>query len=205
MSTPERVRTLVEPLVADLALDLYDLEYSGGVLRVMVSQPGGVGMDAITALTKAISRAIDDQDPIPSGFTLEVSSPGLERPLRTPAHFLGAIGTTISVKTLAGTGGPRRLTGVLEAADDHAITVVADDPAGESHQVAYDKIERARTVFVWGPTPKPGKAPNPTRAKAPGKATKAPGNASKTAEPLPNQSSEPVSSSPPNEEKVPAS
>ena len=83
MSTPERVRTLVEPLVADLDLDLYDLEYAGGVLRVVVSQLGGVGMDAITALTKAISRAIDEHDPIPTGFTLEVSSPGLERPLRS--------------------------------------------------------------------------------------------------------------------------
>ena len=79
MSTPERVRTLVEPLVAELDLDLYDLEHTGGVLRVLVDQPGGVDIDAIAALTRAISRALDEHDPIPGEYTLEVSSPGLER------------------------------------------------------------------------------------------------------------------------------
>jgi len=193
MSTPERVRALVEPLVAELHLDLYDLEFSGGVLRVVVSQSGGVGMDAITALTKAISRAVDEQDPIPTGFTLEVSSPGLERPLRIPAHYQGALGTTIAVKTLPGTGGDRRMTGTLEAADDLGITLVLDEPAGEIRQVAFDQIERARTVFAWGPTPKPGKAPKP--AKLSKKALSA----------ASGQPVSPTPPSPPTEEKVPAS
>ncbi len=96
MSVPERVRSLIEPLVDEQGLALYDLELNGGVLRVVVDQPsgesGGVGMDAITPLTRAISRALDEHDPIDGRFTLEVSSPGLERALRTPEQFAGAVG-----------------------------------------------------------------------------------------------------------------
>src|SRR3954452_18887921 len=132
MSTPERVRALVEPLVADLHLELYDLEYAGGVVRVTVDQPGGVGMDAIASLTRALSRAFDEQDPIDGHFTLEVSSPGLERTLRTPAHFTGAVGTRISVKAIPHRAGPRRFTGTLEQAADTGITVLLDEPAGET-------------------------------------------------------------------------
>jgi ribosome maturation factor RimP len=164
MSTPERVRALVEPLVADLQLDLYDLEYSGGVVRVTVDQVGGVGMDAITSLTRSLSRAFDDQNPIEGHFTLEVSSPGLERTLRTPAHFAGAIGTRINVKAVAHLDGARRFTGTLVRAGDTDVEVALDEPAGEPRVIAYDQIERARTVFEWGPAPKPGKGPKSPKA-----------------------------------------
>ena len=82
-------------------LDLYDLELNGGVLRVVVDRrdAGGVGMDAITQVTRPVSRALDEHDPIDGRFTLEVSSPGLERTLRTPEHFRGAVGTVVAVKT----------------------------------------------------------------------------------------------------------
>jgi len=174
MSTPERVRALVEPLVADLQLDLYDLEVNGGVVRVTVDQPGGgVGMDAIASLTRSISRAIDEHDPIDGSFTLEVSSPGLERTLRTPAHFTTAIGSKVAVKAHAGVEGARRFTGTLEAVGDAAITVALDEPAGDRRTIGFDEIERARTVFEWGPTPKPGKGPKQTKAPKTTKATKA--------------------------------
>jgi len=163
MSTPERVRALVEPLVADLHLELYDLEYSGGVVRVTVDQPGGVGMDAIASLTRALSRAFDEQDPIDGHFTLEVSSPGLERTLRTPAHFATAVGTRIAIKAIPHLDGDRRFTGTLERAGDDDVDVLLDEPAGAVRTIAYDDIERARTVFEWGPGPKPAKA----RAAAP--------------------------------------
>ncbi len=168
MSTPERVRALVEPLVADLQLDLYDLEYSGGVVRVTVDQAGGVGMDTIASLTRALSRAFDEQDPIDGHFTLEVSSPGLERTLRTPAHFATAVGTRVSIKAIAHLDGDRRFAGTLERAGDADVSVILDEPAGAVRVIAYDEIERARTVFEWGPAPKPGKSPKPgTSSKGP--------------------------------------
>jgi ribosome maturation factor RimP len=156
MSTLERVHLVVEPLVLAEGLELYDLELSGGVLRVLVDQPGGAGLDAITRVTRAVSRALDEADPIPGSFTLEVSTPGLERPLRTPAHYQGAIGTVIALKTVAGTPGDRRLRGVLESVDDDGVVVLPDEHPDEPRRVAFADVERARTVFEWGPAPKPG-------------------------------------------------
>jgi ribosome maturation factor RimP len=172
LSTPDRVRMLIEPIVADLGVDLYDLELAGGSLRVTIDQPGGIGMAMIAEVTRTISRALDEHDPISGHFTLEVSSPGLERVLRTSAHFIGAAGTAITVKTIAGYPGGRRLTGTLRSADDDrfVIDVAAksdrSDEAVEPTALLYTDIERARTVFEWGPTPKPGKAPKPGSKKS---------------------------------------
>ena len=97
-------------------------------------------------------------------YTLEVSSPGLERSLRTPAHFRRAIGKTVALRlrdivTPEGERSERRLQGVLVAADEMATTIRLDDAAKTERVVPYEKIDRAKTVFVWGPAPKPGKAP----------------------------------------------
>jgi ribosome maturation factor RimP len=150
VSTVERVREVVEPLLANQSLTIYDLELSGSQLRITVEGPDGVDLEAIARATRAISAALDEHDPIPSKYTLEVSSPGLERPLRTPKHFVGAIGSTISVKTNARVDGERRIKGTLVAADDDGITV-------DDHTLQYGDIEKARTVFEWGPSPRPGK------------------------------------------------
>src|SRR6476619_7229859 len=187
MSTPERVRALVEPLVADLHLELYDLEYSGGVVRVTVDQAGGVGMDTIASLTRALSRAFDEQDPIDGHFTLEVSSPGLERTLRTPAHFATAVGTRVSIKAIAHLEGDRRFAGTLERAGDTDVSVILDEPAGAVRVIAYDEIERARTVFEWGPAPKPGKAPKPGSSPKGSKQAKATAKAKAPKSPVPEK------------------
>jgi ribosome maturation factor RimP len=205
LTTPDRVRILIEPIVADLGVDLYDLEFNGGSLRVTVDQPGGVGMDVVAEVTRTISRALDEHDPISGHFTLEVSSPGLERVLRTPAHFVGAAGTTITVKTVPGYERGRRLTGTLREADDHGFVIeLPGDPgdALESTRLAYTDIERARTVFEWGPTPKPGKAPKKPGAKKAGK--NAPKNpSSRAARPGPAAPPDEPSASP--NQKVPTS
>ena len=109
MSTvAERVADAVAPLVADLGLVLHDVEHAGTSIRVFVDRDGGVDLAALTAATRAVSHKLDELDPIGGHYTLEVSSPGLERPLRTPAHFSRAIGSEVSVKTVAGTDGERR-------------------------------------------------------------------------------------------------
>jgi ribosome maturation factor RimP len=82
-----------------------------------------------------------------------VSSPGLERPLRTPEHFAAVVGRRVSVKTHPGVEGDRRLEGELLAADDNGFVVAA---AGGERSLAYADVERARTVFEWGGAPKPG-------------------------------------------------
>ena len=160
----DRIRALVAPILADLKLDLYDLEFRGGTLRITVDtlpgSEGGVGIDEISLATRLISRDFDHHDPIPGHYTLEVTSPGLERTLRIPAHFQRVIGSTINVRLRDAVNSERRFQGELVAADDHGITVRIEAAAGAAEAataertVAYEQIDRARTVFVWGPTPK---------------------------------------------------
>jgi len=175
MTTTDRIRSLVAPLVTERGLELYDLEQQGGVVRVLVDREGGVGIDDISALTRSVSRALDDADPISGRYTLEVSSPGLERPLRTPAHFRRAVGETVIVKTLPGVDGDRRVRGTLVESDDRSVVVGLLDPGGgpllddagelRRRRIAIADVERARTVFEWGPAPKPGGAKGPAGPK----------------------------------------
>jgi ribosome maturation factor RimP len=156
MTTADRLRELIEPLAADQGVDLYDLDLGAGKLEVTVDRAGGIDMQAIAALTRAISRRLDEVDPIAGHYTLEVSSPGLERALRTPAHFASAVGREVSIKTVAGIEGDRRIRGAIQSADDLTVTVATGD---ETRTVSYDDIEKARTVFEWGGQPKPGRGP----------------------------------------------
>jgi len=152
-STVERVRAVVEPIVAAADLDLYDVELAAPILRVLVDKAGGVDLAVLGEVTRAVSEALDADDPVPGRYTLEVSSPGLERRLRTPAHFSAALGKKVRVRTVAGTEGERRVEGTLTAADDDGVTV---DTGGGERRIAFDEVERAKTVFEWGPTPPPG-------------------------------------------------
>jgi len=149
----DRVVSVVEPIVAAASLTLYDIDHSGGVLRVFVDGPDGVTLAQLDELTRTVSVALDAADPIPGHYTLEVSSPGLERSLRRPEHFTGAVGEVISVRTAPGTEGRQRVRGVLTAATADTITVDGDEGRVE---LRLDDIERATVVFEWGPGPKPG-------------------------------------------------
>jgi ribosome maturation factor RimP len=153
MSTTDRVRDLIVPLVEQAGLDLYDLDLNGGILQVLVDRAGGADIDAIATLARTISRTLDEHDPIAGHYTLEVGTPGLERPLRTPDHFARAVGMTVKVKTKPGTEGERRLDGTITAADETTVTVQSSD--GTQRTLHHDEIERARTTFEWGAAPKP--------------------------------------------------
>lgn len=148
MTATDRVRDIVVPLVVDADLDLYDLDLAGGVLQVLVDKPGGADIGVISTLARSISRALDEHDPIDGSYVLEVGSPGLERPLRLPAHYAGALGSTVKVKTKPGVEGERRLEGTITTADATSITV--QSPDGDERTLRYEDIERARTTFQWG-------------------------------------------------------
>src|SRR5690606_21976217 len=123
MGIAERLHDIVAPICAELDVELVDDEYTGGDVPATIDWPDGVDMDAIARVTRAVSRALDEHDPISGRYTLEVSSPGLERPLRTQAHFSRAVGSTVRIKTRPGVEGDRRIDGVLSAADDDGVTV----------------------------------------------------------------------------------
>jgi ribosome maturation factor RimP len=157
MGQAELVRELVEPLLVSSDLELVDVEVERGVLRLSLDRPGGIDLKAIAEISPVINAALDDADPMSESYHLEISSPGLERPLRTPEHFARFLGSKVTVRILPGVPGDRRVTGTLSDADDTAIQVLAEG-APEPRSILYSQIERARTVFEWGPAPKPGKA-----------------------------------------------
>lgn len=173
MTVTDRVRDLVLPLLSERSLDLYDVEMQGSILRVVVDTPAevaeqasarapgaptGPDLDAIAEVTRAVSRALDEADPIAGRYTLEVTSPGVERRLRTPEHFRRAIGETVKIRTVAGVADQRRVEGVLTTADDTGVVVGSSgEGAPVEHRLAYADIERARTVFQWGPAPDKGR------------------------------------------------
>jgi ribosome maturation factor RimP len=171
MSVSQRVRDVVEPVVAAEGVQLFDLEQAGPVLRITIDHEDGVDIDAIARVTRAVSRSLDEHDPIAGTYTLEVSSPGLERPLRTPEHFAWAVGRDVAIKTVPDHPAGRRLAGRLVAADGDRVTLAPTDRPDVPVHVAYGDIEKARTVFDWGPAPKPGKGARPPKApKGPARA-----------------------------------
>lgn len=164
----ETVRVAVTPVIDALGLSLYDVELSGSgdarTLRITItgsSGDQGLDLDAVTRATQAISPMLDDSPSLAGPYLLEVSSPGVERTLRRPDHFLGARGEQVAVKFHTDAG-PRRVHGMLVDADDARCVIDVD---GEHIAVAYADITNAHTVFEWGPQPRPG-APSKRRARA---------------------------------------
>ena len=116
----------LQPVVVAAGLELVDVEMKSGVLQVTVDREGGVDLEALTDANRAVSTVLDELDPIPGRYSLEVSSPGIERPLRTPAHFAKAVGATVTVKTRPQVPGERRLRGTLVASDDDGFTLAVE-------------------------------------------------------------------------------
>jgi len=157
--TAEALREAVLPALAPLGVVLYDVEIlsagsegPGRTVRILVDREGGIDLDGVAGATQAICGVLDATGIVAGPHELEVSSPGVERPLRRPEHYRMALGSTVSVKYHT-TEGPRRVGGLLADADEIACTVEAD---GETRRIEYRDITAAHIVFEWGPAPRPG-------------------------------------------------
>ncbi|MGI9608299.1 MAG: ribosome maturation factor RimP [Acidimicrobiales bacterium] len=159
----DRITELIQPIADDYAIEIVDVELNNAVLKVVIDEPEGLTSESLVEVTKAISRMIDAEDPIPGRFTLEVTSPGVERPLKKPAHFRRAVGDHVSIKTNPDVDGERRIDGQLAAADENGVTVTTE--SGD-RILRYGEIRTARTVFEWGPAPKPGGQKNTKKESA---------------------------------------
>ncbi len=162
--TTERLWGLVAPYVEAEGIELDDLEVlgqgKGTIVRVTVDGPevegagrATVGVDRIAALSRGLSRLLDAEDPIAGSYTLEVSSPGLERKLRRPSHYGKSLGREVKVKTHAPVDDARQHRGTLTANDAEGFTLDID---GRPRMIAYTNVASARTVFEWAKAPKPG-------------------------------------------------
>ena len=144
----ERLWGTIEPYVAAEGVELDDLEVLGGgqIVRVTLDASEPVGVDMIAELSRGIGRLLDADDPIKSAYTLEVSSPGLERKLTRQRHYEKSIGRQVKVKTFAPVSGEKSHSGVLLSVDDAGFVIDGD---GENREFTYGDVSSARTVFVW--------------------------------------------------------
>ena len=164
---PSQVTALVEPIAAETGCAVYDVQWRGGTLVVLAtaSEGGAIGVDALSNLSRRLSTALDAADMINGRYVLEVSSPGLERSLRRPEHFAGAVGERAVIRT----SGPlrKRIVGEILEADGAAVSLRiaeisgsgtadhSDQPEiGHTLSVPFGDIAKARTTFEWGSPPR---------------------------------------------------
>jgi ribosome maturation factor RimP len=141
----EGLIALIEPAVERLGFELVELEYGAGrahaLLRVFIDREGGVTVDDCTRISRELSALLDIEDPIPIAYRLEVSSPGFDRVLRTPAHFGRFLGSRVFVELKEPRAGRRRYTGKLLTVDEAGIALEVDR---EHVGVPFNEIGKAR-------------------------------------------------------------
>jgi ribosome maturation factor RimP len=171
----ERLIALTEPLLARLGYELVDIEYaatrSEATLRVYIDWPegkapasvaaqpddgtrafDGIGVEDCELVSRELSALLDVEDPIDVAYELEVSSPGADRILRTPAHYLRHVGQRTHVELLAPREGRRRYTGVLTRADEDGFELNVD---GSAVPIRYAEVGRTRLAPDWSkPAPR---------------------------------------------------
>jgi ribosome maturation factor RimP len=140
----ERVWEVAEPLVEDEGLEIVDIEYRreprGMILRLFVDREGGVSLDDLTRVSRQLGDLLDAHDVVPGAYTLEMSSPGINRRLRRPDHFSRYVGKKVRVKLANPRDGRRVFVGTLESVGEGGISV--SDSTG-AHFVAFAEIAQA--------------------------------------------------------------
>jgi ribosome maturation factor RimP len=138
---------LLKPVVEGLGVELWELEYvpgrGNGLLRLYIDSEEGVTLDDCERVSRAVSELLDVEDPVPGHYTLEVSSPGLERPLRTAAHFARHVGERVFVELAEPVAARRRFKGLLVAAGGDLIEVEVD---GRRHELPIAGIRKAHVA-----------------------------------------------------------
>jgi ribosome maturation factor RimP len=141
----EQLSELLGPLVSALGYELWELEFTtrarATFLRLYIDSPEGISLDDCERVSRAVSERLDSVDPIPGQYTLEVSSPGLDRVLRTPAHFERFAGERVRVEMARPIDGRKRFAGQLIAANEREITLNVD---GGRVTLPIDDIHKAR-------------------------------------------------------------
>ena len=145
--TGDELATLLEPTVERLGYELADLEVrlggKSGIVRLFIDKPDGVGLEDCEKVSRAVSAVLDVEDPVPSNYDLEVSSPGLDRKLTKVEHFQRFMGETVKVQMRFPIEGRRRFRGTLVSSDDENIVVEVD---GVPHTLPVATIDTARLV-----------------------------------------------------------
>lgn len=150
----ELVEGMVEPILQELHLELVDVEYvkegPNWFLRVYIDKESGVDIDECAAVSEKLSEKLDEVDPIPENYFLEVSSPGAERPLKKDKDFEKAIGKNVYIKTYEPIENAKEFEGVLKGFDGKTVTVeVKIKTRTKTFELPYEKVAKARLAVSF--------------------------------------------------------
>jgi len=150
--TVQRVWQLAAPLADREGMEIVDIEFrresgrAGRVLRLFLDKSGGANVHDMSRVSRALSDALDAEDAIEGAYTLEVSSPGINRPLRRPEHFARFVGKRIRVRTRDMINGRRSFLGILGAVVEDKILLAQD---GTEFQIPFSMIEKSNYEHDW--------------------------------------------------------
>ncbi|MGE5624546.1 MAG: ribosome maturation factor RimP [Bacillota bacterium] len=143
----EKLIGLLEAPVEALGYEVVELEFHpqgrGGLLRIFIDREGGVTVDDCEKVSRQVSAVLDVEDPIPGAYTLEVSSPGLDRPLRKEADFVRFAGERAKLELTLPKDGRKRYTGTLQGCEAGEVRIEVD---GVVHKLSLGDIAKARLV-----------------------------------------------------------
>ncbi len=146
VQVPNAVAGLVEPVAEAHGLELVEVQFAPAgdrsVLRLTLDRDGGVTVDDLARMSREVGDLLDANDAMPAGYTLECSSPGVNRPLNKPADFIRFCGKPVSLQTNTAIEGQRKFEGLLVAAGEDGIEI--DDRSRGRLSVPYGQIAKAR-------------------------------------------------------------
>ena len=146
----DRLMALVQPVVEGLGYELWDLEYApgrgDGLVRVYIDATAGVTVDDCERVSRAVSGVLDESDPVPGHYTLEVSSPGLDRPLRHEADYRRFAGRLAKVVSAEPIDGQSAFSGRLRGVEDGHVVL---EEGRRMHRVPLGQIKRAQLVVEF--------------------------------------------------------
>lgn len=145
-----KLKELLEPSIENMGYEPVHMDYGSDgkalTLRVYIDAPGGIRVDDCEAVSRQLGAVLDVEDPLGGSYRLEVSSPGLDRPLVKPSHFRQFLGDRARIVMATHVLGRRRFAGRMVEAGDEAVTVEVD---GESYELPYRHMESARLDPVF--------------------------------------------------------
>lgn len=145
----QTVRELAEKVTAELDIEVVDIEYKTlkgqAHLIVYIDKPGGISLSECEEINKLLGEAMDIADPIPSSYLLEVSSPGVERPLKKPGDFKRFEGNSVKIKTYSKIGGSKNFRGLLKECSDNNILIESED--GKDVKIPFGEIAKANLWY----------------------------------------------------------
>jgi ribosome maturation factor RimP len=151
-ATVTRVWQLAAPLAEGEGMEIVDIEFrhegtrGGRVLRLYLDKEGGANVDDLTRVSRQLSELLDAQDTIDGGYTLEVSSPGINRALKKPEHFARFIGKRIRIRTRDLIDGRRSFLGILGKVVEDSVTLTQD---GKQYRIPLSMIEKSNYEHDW--------------------------------------------------------